>query len=418
MTRTTRDQASSRLELLGLAVLALILVLRFPVNFALYPPYLMDLEVYRAVAQRIAQGHASELYSPTTSSVMLFKYAPCWALFWLPLAWLPKQACAVLWASLTVLWTILACWLSGRLCRHAGLRVPPWVSGCVVVLLVRSVTAEFLNGQVDILWAVLVTGCLAAEASRRSWRAAVLLALAISLKLPALVVAVSLAVKRRWALLLKTTAAFLVLNLVLPAIGFFPYGLRAFRDWLGVLWSSAPSRAFEIGNQTLLSLLGRLLSADGYRLNIMSLSTPAIYLVFLIVSVVLLTIVMRRSKNPPLNRISQLGFDGALLSVLMVLCSPTAWVATYSALILPTTLAVACVWTRPRDTWCHWSSLLALGAMLALSLMTHSAFWRSVGVRYFRGESYVFLVLMILPWFGLALFGYLLHQRHVAARAT
>ena len=40
-------------------------------------------------------------------------------------------------------------------------------------------------------------------------------------------------------------------------------------------------------------------------------------------------------------------------------------------------------------------------------------FWHAIGVRYFRGESYIFLVLMVFPWLGLALFAYLWRQRQL-----
>ena len=48
------------------------LLLRFPVNFILHPPYLMDFEVYRSVALRLAAGETPHLYDPTTSELMLF----------------------------------------------------------------------------------------------------------------------------------------------------------------------------------------------------------------------------------------------------------------------------------------------------------------------------------------------------------
>ena len=117
--------------------MALVFLIRFPVHFALSPPYLMDFEVYRAVAVRLAQGGGAALYSPATDVVMVFKYAPCWAIAWIPLAWLSSYAGSILWLTLTVLWLILACWGALRLCERAGLPSPGWIAPLAVSVLVR-----------------------------------------------------------------------------------------------------------------------------------------------------------------------------------------------------------------------------------------------------------------------------------------
>lgn len=401
-----------------LSGLAAVLLIRFPIYFALSPPYLMDFEVYRAIAQRIAEGGGGALYQPTTSALMMFKYAPCWALAWLPLAWLPGHIGAVLWTALTALWLVLACWTASRLCAGATLRVPTWVSVGVVLLLVRPMTAEFLNGQVDILWALLVTASLLTMNSHQTWWSAVWLALAIALKLPALIVLAYFLLRRRWVFSLQVMAVFLAVNglaslLLNPAQ---PWDL--IRDWSRVLWISGGGRAFEIGNQSLAALAARFLSADGYHLNIAALSTTAIVALTLLVLGGLFSLVCvgPTSRLPEATR---LVFDGALLSVLMVLGSPTTWIATYSALILPVSLAITCLlswWRHPLLRGQVIAALLTISSLTGLSLMTHSKFWKALGILYFRGESYVFLVLMILPWFGLALFASLWYQRRIYVR--
>lgn len=401
-----------------LALLALILFIRFPVKFALEPPYLMDFEVYRTVATRLADGQAAHLYEPTTSELMPFKYAPCWALLWLPLAWLPSHLGAVLWASLTVGWLMLACVGSQQLCQRAGLRAPPWLAVMTVGLLVRAVSAEFLNGQVDLLWALLVIGFLMAELSRHPWWAAMSLALASALKLPALIFVPYLLVRGRLQTAARTACLLLAVNLATSLLLDQRDPLSLFQAWLQVLWSSGASRAFEIGNQSLWALLGRFLSADPYQLNLVTLSHPAVLLIGLGVAAALFGLVVIQ----PSTRVSEparLVFDGSLLTILMVLCSPTVWIATYSALLLPMTAGLACVITAPRRLRSHLPSALAVMAVVALSLMTHKKFWNALSITYLRGESYIFLVLMTFPWLGLALFWLVwLQRRWHAARLT
>lgn len=397
-----------------LAGLGLVCLLRFPGNFTLHPPFLMDLEVYRAVALRVVHGQAAALYEPTTSAVMLFKYAPCWAILWAPLAWCSPHAAAVLWSIGTVGWLVFVCWGSAQLCRQAGVEAPPWLSTLAVIVLVRSVTAEFLNGQTDILWGALVVAFLLAHHRGRPWLAAGLLAMAVALKLPAALVVAYLALTRHRAVAARALAWLLGVNLAASLLLRPTAPLALFADWMRVLSSSGASRAFEIGNQSLLALLGRFLTAGPYGLHVADLPVGAVTALAALLGLLLFAAVAL-PRPAPAEAPARLTFDTALLMILMVLCSPTVWVATYSALLFPVTLGVGSVltaWRRRR--WRAWS-IGAVAVIGLLGLMTNSSFWRAIGVRSIRGETYVFLVLMVLPWFGLALFAALRAYRRALA---
>lgn len=396
-----------------LAILGIAFACRFPVHFAFEPPYLMDFEVYRLVAERVVQGLGHQLYEPTTSSVMLFKYGPCWAVLLAPLAWLPAFPGALAWSTLTVGWLVAGCAGVLHLCRSAGLRAPFWLPAAAVLLLLRPISAEFLNGQIDLLWGLLVIGFLVAETARRPWWSAICLALAMSLKLPAVVFLGYLVVRGRWKSALGALGMFAAVNLVSAAVitPRDPLGLLA--AWADVLRSSGADRAFEIGNQNLLSLLGRLLMNDGYHLNLADWPAQAVWVAAAAAVAALFALVVAGRPN--------LILDGALLTILMVLGSPTVWIATYSALLLPVMLGVACALTAPPRRWRDAPDAALLALVLLGSLMTHSGFWKAINVRSFRTESYVYLVFMVLPWFGLALFGYLWRQRRrldAGARGT
>ncbi len=394
-------------------ILAVVLLARFPLNFVFFPPFLMDFDVYYTIAQRISQGSAAGLYDPTTSDLMMFKYAPCWALFWLPLAWVSKQAAAVIWAFLTCVWMLLAMVGAARLCTRMSLKTPPWLGVAVTLLLVRSISAEFLTGQVNLLWSALIIGALVAQTIHRPGWSAFGFACAISLKLPALLFPIYWIFKKRWDLLLRTSICFGLINGIAAFLLLPHEPLALFRNWLHVLWSSGQSRAFEIGNQTLLSLMGRFFSEDAYHLNILNLPQPALWGLAATVSFFLFSSVLIGPKTEPTEEESSRRsvYDASLLIVLMVLCSPTAWISSYSALILPVTVAIASSWSSPQKLIRvpAWGITMAL--LLALSAMTHSSFWRFLGILYFRRESYVFLVLMILPWFSLTVFALVWCQR-------
>jgi len=410
-------QRSGRLEAISLILLGVVLVVRFPVRFALTQPYLMDLEVFRVVAARVLEGQAANLYAPTTSELALFKYAPSWALLWAPLGWLSHHAGAVWWTGFSVIQLLAALLACGWLCRRCGIRHHPLTAVCTVLLLTRPLTAVLLNGQVNILWGLLALGFVAADLAGRRWWAALSLALAISLKLPALLFVPYLLLRHRWASAGRVAIAFAGINLaaawwLLPA---HPLGL--FASWGQVLVTSGPDRAFEIGSQSLLALMGRLLRADGYGFNVLALSDGAVAAATAVVALALFAAACLSPARGPSHPVRAL-LDGALLTVFMVLFSPTCWVATYSALLFPVFVALALLSSQPRALWRRPAVAAGALALLLFSVLTHAKVWRFLGVRAIKGETYVFEVLMILPLLGLSLAWCLWVQRRLLTAAA
>lgn len=415
-------------ELCILALLSLVLFIRFAVKFALEPPFLMDLEVYRITAQRLLGGQIDALYQPTHSELMMFKYAPCWIALVAPLAWLSAHQAAVAWSVLTAGWIAFACWGSHRLTEHAGVPAPAWAAVAVAGLLVRPILAEFLNGQTDVLWAALVIAFLLAEARQQQWRAALWLALAVSLKLPAAIFLIGRALRGRIATVARTLAALALLNVAAALLIARGRWLEVLSAWAEALGSSGPSRAFEIGNQSLLALAGRLLMADGYGLNLAAWPAPAVTLVAA-AALLGLTLVIWRSaaaadRAAPArgsvaggvapateSATSRLVWDGALLTILMVLGSPTVWIATYAALIFPVMLGVAAIVRAVGQRRDDAVSMLLAALTVGLSLLTKNGLWKRMGWTQWRGEPYIYLVFMILPLFALSLFALLIRQR-------
>ena len=213
----------------------------------------------------------------------------------------------------------------------------------------------------------------------------------------------------------RTLTCLAVLNAA-AALVLLPHDpLRLFSSWLRVLLISGPDRAFEIGSQSFLALAGRLLRHDGYGLNIASLPNPAVALVAIGAELAIFSsLFVPKSvvRASPTREV----WDAALLMTFMVLFSPTCWIATYSAMFFAVFLAVALVLDRPRVTLRSAPLALSTAAIVILSALMSAKVWRLLGIRSFRSESYVYLVLMILPCFGLAVAWCVWHQRRVAAR--
>ena len=410
-----------RMPWLGAAVLwgiGLVLFIRYPLNVALFSPhpYLMDFNVYRTVAQRVLAGQAELLYAPTTptTDMMVFKYAPIWAAAWAPLGWWPVYQGAIVWTALSA--AALTAALAGcrALCRWDGLQAHPLAAAAAVALLTRPLAEEMGNGQVNALWTALTVGGIAAAARRRPWTAAACFAASMLLKLPALLFLAYFFLRRHWGLLGRTLACFAAglwfgSWLLLPA---HPWRLVA--DWAGALARNGAAYAFEIGNQSALVWLARFLTPDPYGLNLLSLPRAAVPWIALSLLAGLLWIVSRPGGTPASASRRWL-YDSAMLMTMMVLFSPTAWVASYLALAWPIYLSLTLLTPPPGGRRPdRWAQTLTI-AMLAVSLFQRRDAWRALGLTSWRGESYLFLVFMVLPWMGLLAWASLARQRRVSA---
>ncbi len=403
------DDRTPRWELVALALLAVILLVRYSVNFLLDPPFFMDFEVYRATGLRVLQGQAEQLYAPTYSDQMLFKYAPVWALWWAPFGLLSSHDGGVLWSVLSAGCLVLTCWLAARLCRSYGLRVP-WAAPFIAALFVsRPLNEEFPNGQVDTLWGLLIVASLWAVIRRDRWVAAGALALAISLKLPAALLLLYFLARRQLEVVWRTCVIGLLLNGVAALLlaPHHPWGLAV--AWVDVLRASGPDRAFEIGSQSLLALFARYLTNDGYPLHVLSLPRSVVVPLALAVEMGLFACLLR-GRRPTPSHPAWL-FDTAAVTVMMVLFSPTCWLPTYTLLAFPCVVAVATAYTRAWRTLRDPGASALLFLTLLGTLFTHRKAWHLVGIRAIGNEEYVFLVIMTLPWCALALVGYLWRQR-------
>jgi hypothetical protein len=402
-----------RAEAAAYALIGLALLLRYPIHFAQSGCYLMDFNVYRAVAERVLTGAAVSLYAPTTpdTDMMVFKYAPVWAIIMAPLGWLPASAGAIAWLVVSVCALVAALVACADICRRSGWRYAWWTGVAALVLVVRTLGEEMGNGQCNLLWAALFTGSIAAFVRRRLWLGAGLLSAAILLKLPAVLMLGCLALTGRRAMAWRTallTAAAAVAGSALLRPG---EPLALLTRWAEALAANGSAYAFMVGNQSLLALLARFLTADGYGVNLADLPRAAIPPLWAGLTLLGFALVVRRGRRPP-QEPARLALDAALIGVLMVVCSPSGFLATYAALIAPAFFAIAGIGHQLSARRRDWPAALLGVAVILLSALTHRKVWWLIGMRTaWRGEAYLFMVFMILPWMALALFALLLRLR-------
>ena len=399
------------LERICLAVLTVIFAIRFPLQFWLHPPFLMDFNVYHFAANLIATGHGDALYREAYSPGMLYMYAPIWAVVWAPLALCSLHHAAVVWGSLSVGWLIAALWCANRLAELAGLRVWPWASVVAALLLSRILTTEFGNGQADLWWGGLVACFLVCELRAHPHRAAASLALSIALKLPSAIFLPYLLLTGRWRSAVRAAGWFLFLVVLGAALAHPRNPVFVLAEWGRCLIATGPPSMFRIGDQSFTALMARLLTADGYGLNVASLTRPAVTMVAIIAEAGLFSLIVLPFAKLQ-RRVSAFLIDGALLVILMALASPSCWLATHSVHLFPAALATTFLATGPsptrRDPWV----LLFAGLTGLFSFLTHGKFLRAMGLVSWQGETYVYLVLMIAPLMALCLLALLRRLRN------
>ena len=411
--------ASPNLDRLGLAVLGLALWIRYPSHFLASAPYLMDFNVYYAVAHRVLAGAAAQLYLPTTSNsdMMVFKYAPVWALVCAPLAWLTPQTAAILWTTFNLLALLATLALGRALARRAGLNPWPLLGVLAVLMILRPLGEEMGNGQVNLLWSVLVAAFLYAAATNRLWTAAWALAGAILLKLPALIFLPYLVCRRQSRLAIRTVMLAAALTVVSSALLHPAAPLQLISDWCIALARNGSAYAFEIGNQSFLALLGRLFTSDGYGLNVLALPRPALAWLALGVLGGVSAAIAWPSRTAAAPGTARWLYEIATLGTVMVIFSPSCTMPSYTALALPIYVALAALGEQLQRRRIDPVSAALAAIGFLMMLLTHKPLWRAMRLMVWRGEAYVYLVFMVLPWFGVALTALLWRQLALTERA-
>ncbi len=184
-----------------------------------------DFQVFYLAGQRFL--NFENLYN-FNDGFQVFKYSPLFALFMAPLSWLPFLAAKVIWLASQFIFLFLLIqkfytWLK---------QIEPqfkiswwWLFG----LLFTFVEYNFIYGQINFLLLWLEVKCLEyIFLEKKSYRGAVLLALAILFKLTPLILVPYLFLKKKWQAI-GATLLFLIIGIILP---FVFYGWQGNLDLL------------------------------------------------------------------------------------------------------------------------------------------------------------------------------------------
>jgi len=294
-----------------------------------------------------------------------------------PLAWLPLPLAAYAWFLLSAFSVIAATWMSALLavgeCRTAvplGLKMG--IASCALLTVIRFVFDNFTLGQVNPLVAALVVAHVYLFAREKKGLSAVMLIMAISIKLtPALLLIYHLARLR-----LKYTAACIALLIGVTAASFLPIGSAApdaFRAFTNrTIKNEQGYNLADAGNQSLRGAIARLSasSANEPGLDYSEGRKPAsdLSLLFSVLFLAAAIVSAAVSASSELRAV-------APFVCCLVLLSPLSWKAHFVLLILP----IANLAARLRISAKGWRVLIA-ATLLATFLLFNLTSPRLIGL--------------------------------------
>jgi Glycosyltransferase family 87 len=322
-----------------------------------------DFNVYYRAGHRVLLGHA--IYPPDDSD--RFLYAPIFAIAFAPLALLPRHLAQFIFFAVNAFALIefiigAGVILFGRERQlEAALIVVP------VLLSFRFIDNNFDHGQINLpTLALLVWAIIYSDESRNAW-AGLMLAAAILIKPFAILAALHLAIRKRFAPLLFALAAGIAL-LVLPFVIFGTHELISQTGaYLTAIASMTNRYRTMLTNQSAVSAVARLLSL---RIGSDAETSPTATIVGMGLETILVAAVSlwdwrSGEREEFVNRLALCG-----LFCLMPSFAPISWKSYYAAMLVPyMALTAALVTDRtagksaPKIVW----TLLALSVLLNLA---------------------------------------------------
>lgn len=230
--------------------------------------YSNDFNVYYHAARELLAG--LDPYQNSLGEWTPYIYPPLLAELIVPLAFLPLPVAAYVWFLISAASIAAAAWMSASLADDERARLAPnqrvseptfWrgpIAACAAVLVFRFVLDNFNLGQVNAVVAALAVAHVYLHARGSKKLSAVMLVLAVSIKLtPALLLVYHLAKLR-----LKFAVACAALLVAVTALSFLPFGsqrVNAFQSFWSRTAKNEQGYDFAYsGNQSLRGVIARL----------------------------------------------------------------------------------------------------------------------------------------------------------------
>jgi hypothetical protein len=322
-----------------------------------------DFNVYYRAGDRVLHGLA--IYPPADSD--RFLYAPVFAILFAPLAALPRHLAQFVFFAVNAFSLIELIIGAGVILFGRARRIPAALIVVPVLLSFRFIDNNIEHGQINLpTIALIVWAIIYADESHDGW-AGLMLAAAILIKPFAVLAALHLAIRRRFATLGWAAAAGIAL-IVVPIVIFGPRGwIDQTGAYLNAIASMTNRYRTMLTNQSAVSAVARLMSlrigADAE-----TAAAPAIAAMGLEILLVAAVSVWDAMSSERGNFASRLALCG--LFCLMPSIAPISWKSYYAAMVVPYMALTAALWTdraggerAPLSVW----TLFALSVLLNLA---------------------------------------------------
>lgn len=268
-----------------------------------------DFEVYWKAAVRAAA--AEPLYRPDDGHFQ-FKYLPAFAVLAAPVGLLPLAGAKAIWFFTSIALLVVLVRSNVRLPLELH-RPPRWLVVVTVITLGKFYVHEIVLGQVNVLFAVVVTAALLAIKHGREARAGLLVAAAIVIKPYAVLMLPWLAARRQPVSTLAACGG-LAVALALPVVFYGVDGNTTLhREWWRTVTETTAPNLLVNDNVSLASMYARWFEPGPLATR---LATATAVVLLAVTAIVFL---WRGGVRFPE------GLEGGLLLTLMPLLSPQGW---------------------------------------------------------------------------------------------
>jgi hypothetical protein len=331
---------------------ALVLVLAAGVvafGFDRLPGEMRDFEVYWTAATRALQ--AEPLYR-TTDGHYQFKYLPAFAVLTAPAVLVPLVLAKQIWFVLSVALLTALVRLALSILPHRR-RPFWWLALVIVVAMAKFYGHELVIGQLNILFAVLVTGALMSLARLQDTRAAALLVAAVVVK-PYAVLFIPWVAAARGSRALVTTVLLTAAVLALPAVLYGVQGsIELHRQWWVTVTESTAPNLTNNDNVSVAGFAAKWLGTGR------AAATATLGLTVTLLAIAAGVVLRRRGIERPE------ALEGALLLTIIPLVSPQGW--DYVFLIATPAMALFANYDDRLPAPLRWTTWIAV-ATIGLSL--------------------------------------------------
>jgi alpha-1,2-mannosyltransferase len=368
--------------------------------------YSNDFNVFYHAASEVLAGR--DPYQSSLAGWTPYLYPPLLAVSLTSLAAVPLPVAAYVWFLTNAVSAISAAWMSGKLAYDGvqpggsgenpryvpglrGLLLPPMIAVCAVAIVARFVLDNFSLGQVNPLIAALVAAHIYLYSKNRKTASAVILAIAVSIKLTPIVLLGYHIARRRW----KFSALSLGLALAVFALSFLPFGAQA-PEALRIFVSRTiqNQQGYDLayaGNQSLRGAIARLTPATSRTQDhaVSESSRRPSDPVTLAIALALLAAAMVTAHRARSEVAAAAPFVCCL-----VLLSPLSWKAHFVVLILPIATLIAAA-VRSRKIQCK-ILIAVLAVVFVLFNLTSPAVVGLRAAEWADAHSLVFLGALLI----------------------